>query len=160
SRSRTLEQSALALAGAIGNRAMGNVLQRQPAPTAEKTMPVTSFAVSREEVEAAEAWIVYLAQRGRVSRPTKLFPERYRTYLTAFDSAVRGAQDDKKTHPVADSRFLLSTLRGLHDELIGDKDYKAYALADVALKRAAANARHEGGEGAFDVTGASELDLG
>jgi hypothetical protein len=158
-RARTLEQSALALAGAIGNRAMRSVLQRQPALTAEKTTPMSGWAVSREEVEAAEAWIVHIAQRGRVPRPAKGLPDRYKDYLSAFSAAVFGAQDDKTKHPVADAKFMLRTLRGLHDELIGDKDYKAYALADVALKRAAANARGEGGEGAFDVTGGSELDL-
>jgi hypothetical protein len=158
-RSRSLEQSALALAGAIGNRAMGNVLQRQPAPTAEKTTPMTGWAVSREEVEAAEAWIVYIAQRGRVARPTKGLPDRYKNSLSAFNDAVFGAQDEGKKRPVADAKFMLRTLRGLHDELVGSKDYKAYELADLALARAAANARHEGGEAAFDVTGASELDL-
>src|SRR5829696_5895928 len=86
--SRTLEQSAVALAGAIGNRAMGNVLQRQPAVTAEKTTPMTSFAVSREEVEAAEAWVLYIAQRGRSARPSKGLPDRYKTFLAAFNDAV------------------------------------------------------------------------
>jgi hypothetical protein len=159
-RSRTVEQSALALAGAIGNRAMGKVLQRQPAPAAEKTTPMKSWAVSREEVEAAEAWILYIAQRGRVPRPSKGLPDRYKDSLAAFNDAVFGAQDDKKKHPVADAKFMLRTLRGLHDELVGTKDYRAYELADLALQRAAANARREGGEAAFDVTGATELDLG
>jgi hypothetical protein len=156
---RTPEQSAIVLAGAIGNRAMGNVLQRQPTAAAEKPTPATGLMPTRAEVEAAEAWVLYIAQRGRSARPTQGLPDRYKTFLAAFNDAVFGAQDDKAKHPVADARFFLRTLRELHDELVGSRDYKVFDLADIALKRAAANARREGGEGAFAETGATELDL-
>jgi hypothetical protein len=159
-RPRTPEQSAFALAGTIGNRAMRSVLQRRPAPAAQNTTPATGLMVTRAEVEAAEAWVLYIAQRGRSARPTLGLPDRYKTFLAAFNDAVFGAQDDKSRRPVADARFFLGTLRGLHEELIGTRDYKVFELADLALARGAANARGEGGEGAFAATGATELDLG
>src|SRR6266498_2264412 len=152
---RGLQPAMAFLAGAIGNRAMGGLLQRQPTATADKILKPTTLAVSREEVEAAEAWVLYMAQRGTSARPTLGYPERYRTFLAALNDAVFGAQDEKVKKPVSDSRFFLKTLRELHDQLIGTKDYRAFDLADLALKRAAANAKHEGGEGAFAETGAT-----
>jgi hypothetical protein len=115
--------------------------------------------VTRAEVEAAEAWVLYIAQRGRSNRPTVGLPDRYKTFLAAFNDAVFGAQDDKVKRPVSDAKFFLKTLRGLHEELVGTRDYKVFELADLALKRGAANARREGGEAAFAETGATELDL-
>jgi hypothetical protein len=155
---RGLQPGMAALSRAIGNRAMGNLLQRDPTATKDTILKPTSIAVSREEVEAAEAWVRYMAERGVSARPTLGFPERYRSFLGSFNDAVFGAQDEKAKKPVSDSRFFLKTLRELHDQLIGSKDYRVFDLAELALKRGTANAKREGGEGAFDVTGASQLD--
>jgi DNA-binding FrmR family transcriptional regulator len=155
---RGLQPGMAALSRAIGNRALGNLLQRDPTATKDTILKPTSLAVSREEVEAAEAWVRYMAERGVTARPTLGYPERYRPFLASFNDAVFGAQDEKAKKPVSDSRFFLKTLRQLHDELIGTKDYKVFELAELALQRAAANARHEGGEAAFDVLGGTQLD--
>jgi len=158
-RGSAVHRPAAALAPLVGNRTMATLLQRAPVATKGKTLPITSFAPTREEIEAAEAWLQYLAQRGRSAEPTLPFPERYRSSLESFRDAVAGAQDAGKVKPVADSRFLIRTLRELHGQLIGKGGEQVFALAELALKRGAANAAHEGGEAAFDVTGASELDV-
>ena len=84
-----------ALAGTIGNRAMAQLLARQPtatqAGTPQKTMPITSFEPTREEVLAAEAWVLFIAQRGLTARPTQPLPDRYASGLENLN--VRSGED-------------------------------------------------------------------
>jgi len=77
---RTMPRAVAGAAGAIGNRAMAQIVQRQPATasqaSATTTLPITSFEPTKEEVAAAEAWVLYIAQRGLTARPSAPLPDR------------------------------------------------------------------------------------
>lgn len=152
----------MALAGAVGNRAMGSILQRAPAAAepALKAIPTTSFMPTREEVDATEAWVLYLALRARGVRP-QVMPVRYQHYLENLRDAIWGEQGNKsdpKRQPATMAKSFLHDLRAVHDQVIGTKDHGVFDLADLALQRAAANAPKEGAVNAFDASGATEID--
>jgi hypothetical protein len=163
-RPATTPAAMTALAGMVGNRSMGSLLQRAPtsapvttaAGQATPAIPVTTLAPTRAEVEAAEAWVLFIAQRGRVARPSLGLPDRYKSFLESLNNAVWGDQDAGKVHPVADAKWFLKELRSQHDQLVQTKDHQVFDLADLALKRAAANASKDA---AFEATGATETDV-
>lgn len=161
---RTAPRAVARAAGAIGNRAMAQLIQRQPATASQagatKTLPITSFAPTKDEVAAAEAWVLYIAQRGLVARPSAPLPDRYQPGLDNLNNAVWGAHDDGRRKPAAEARSFLRTLRELHEQLLKGQDTRALDLAELALQRAIINVSHAEGELAFADSGATQLDVG
>lgn len=160
----TMRRAVAAAAGAIGNRAMAQLVQRQPATAGQagttKALPITSFEPTKEEVAAAEAWVLYIAQRGLTARPSAPLPDRYQPDLDNLNNAVWGAHDEGRRKPAAEARSFLHTLRELHDQLLKGQDTRALDLAELALKRGTINATHAEGDLAFGESGATQLDVG
>lgn len=161
---RTVQRAVANVGGAIGNRALAQLMQRQPttaSPSAgAKTLPITSFQPTKAEVVAAEAWVLYIAQRGLTARPSDPLPDRYQPGLESLNNAVWGAHDEGRSHPAADARFLLKSLREQHAALLKGQDTRALDLADLALQRGTINASHSEGDLAFEESGATQLDVG
>ena len=157
-RSAPVPDGTQALAALVGNRAIASMLQRTPAaaaPEALQVIPMKTWEPSRDEVQAAEEWVMYYAHRGRTGKPRRM-PERYKDSLEKYRRAVAGARDQGKDKPVADARWFLKSLRQLHDQLLGvDTGKELYRLAGLALDRADANAAKDS---LYDPEGASELE--
>jgi hypothetical protein len=157
---RTLQGSMARVAGAIGNRELGRLLQRDPAAgAAPRHLPVTQFAVSPEEVTDAEAWLTWLAQRGIPAQPTVPVPDRYAEFLDNFSDAVWGAADAGRKRPLKEAKEFVHNLREIHDEILGTKDHRAFELATLALQRAEINTSKAEGDLAFGREGAFQMDV-
>jgi hypothetical protein len=145
------------LHGAVGNRAVGRLVQRQPTKTAPKA---DADAASREEVMLAERWVVYCASRGHGAKPTGAVPKRYAAFMQVLLDAILGPEDGKKEdeQSIGEARAFLRRLRADHERVDPKGDASPFNTAELALRRAEAN--RTGGPGAFHRGGATELDVG
>jgi hypothetical protein len=161
-KSPTVHGAVTRVASTIGNRAMGRLVQRaptgQPATSGPKRLPITQFAVSKEEIEDAEAWMAYVAQRGLTAQPTVPLPDRYADGLSNLNNAIWGDPDVGRKRPLKEAKEFVKTLRSVHDDVLGKGgDYSSYTLADTALKRAEINTTKAEGDLAFAREGAYQI---
>jgi hypothetical protein len=156
-RPQGLPDSWRALHGAVGNRAVGKMLQRRPTQQAEK--PAADVA-TREEVLLAKEWVAYCASRGRSAKPTRAVPKRYAAFMQVLLDAIMGPEEGKQEDElnIGEARAFLRRLRADHDRVDPKGDTSAFNAAELALRRAEIN--KAGGAGAFHRAGATELDVG
>ena len=156
-RPRGLPDSWRSLHGAVGNRAVGKLLQRGPTKQAEK--PAADVA-TKEDVLLAKEWVAYCASRGRSAKPTRAVPKRYAAFMQVLLDAVMGPEEGKREDEqnIGEARAFLRRLRADHDRVDPKGDTSPFNASELALRRAEIN--KAGGVGAFHRAGATELDVG
>lgn len=115
-----------------------------------------------EDLQAAEAWVRYIALRGNDQVPKAAVPAAYRGWIADIQASVRGPGPIPKGElgdddlVFTDGRAAVKFLRKEHERLLPKAVTDAYDLADVGIQRGASNAL--GYDDAFGDAGATQMD--
>lgn len=125
----------------------------------EKVLPFRRPAAKEvAELRAGESWLEHAASRGNVAAPSMPLPARYEVLVRSMRSAVAGDGSRQAIHDLVGlCRALLVDLRREHDRLLASSDSRIIRLADLALRRVAANLGDPDDPDCFPG-GASHLD--
>ena len=147
----------LDLQATAGNRAVSELmLQRAPDQVPDNTITVQTQAEAAADLQAAEAWVTFVATRGNAPIPGKPVPSRYMSQVTVLQAAVGGpgpipgAIVDTTAMllaPVLDTvaRAVVGKMQTDHRSLMPKESMDPYVPVDFALELGEKNRQaHQG----------------